>query len=257
MNRTLEFQKFCRGEFDREAASGFFTLRRVPSTGVCRFLHYYSELTPQEREAHADAAALWAAMRIGGTDLAMHESLQKNEAWKRWANWHTINAWRFPSIPRLRDHERQAGADHARGLASEVNQDIKTMTASARAVRSGELRKRVRKAFGDIFAPTISDRGGGWWTYEGTMNGSKLTVSLDYGSRSKQLSYEILVESVASPYRFERIGFETILGVGWGEWDFIVEENVDDSMRLLGEFVEYVSLLPSRLPAGCFVAGNV
>jgi hypothetical protein len=42
-------------------------------------------------------------------------------------------------------------------------------------------------------------------------------------------------------------GFETTLGVGYGEWDFIVEENLSDAMALLSECVSYVVDLPPQL----------
>jgi hypothetical protein len=258
MSRTLEFQKFCRSEFEHEAASGFLRLRRVPSTYVCQFLSYYSELTSQEKEAHVEAATLWAAVRLGGdADIPAYESLQQNEVWKRWVNWSTMNGWRFPSIPHLRDRERQAKIDAAHGIPSEVSQEIKTLTASARAVNSAEMRKRVRKVLGDVFNPTVSNCGGGWWKYEGRLNGSHLSASIAYASNYHQLHYEINVESLSAASKLERISFENVLGVGWGQWDFIIQENVDDSMHLLAEAIVYVSLIPARLPAGCLVTDTV
>jgi hypothetical protein len=41
------------------------------------------------------------------------------------------------------------------------------------------------------------------------------------------------------------------LGLGLGHWNFIVEENIDDSIALLSELVRYVAELPRRIPAGC------
>jgi len=93
--------------------------------------------------------------------------------------------------------------------------------------------------------------GGGDWDYEGTIGGSRVMVGIDYGGRSAQLRYEVAVQSTKPLVTFERAGFEVALGAGHGDWDFIVEENVSDSMALLGEFVTYMAELPRRLPEGC------
>jgi hypothetical protein len=76
-------------------------------------------------------------------------------------------------------------------------------------------------------------------------------VGIDYGGRSAQIGYEVAVQSTEPSVTFERAGFEVVLGAGHGNWDFIVEENVSDSMALLGELVRYVGELPRRLPEGC------
>jgi hypothetical protein len=41
------------------------------------------------------------------------------------------------------------------------------------------------------------------------------------------------------------------LGLGLGNWNFIVEENIEDSIRLLCEFIRYAAELPKRLPPQC------
>lgn len=43
--------------------------------------------------------------------------------------------------------------------------------------------------------------------------------------------------------------FEAALGVGFGHWDAIVEDNVDDVFSLLAEVVSYCYDLPDRIRA--------
>ena len=78
-----------------------------------------------------------------------------------------------------------------------------------------------------------------------------MLVNIDYGGSSAQLRYDVAVQPTKPFVPLHRAGFETALGVGHGDWDFIVEENVSDAMALLSECVGYVADLPQRLPEGC------
>jgi hypothetical protein len=84
-----------------------------------------------------------------------------------------------------------------------------------------------------------------------------LAVTINYAGRSRQLEYEVELESLSPQCKLKRVRFENVLGIGVGKWDFIVKENVDDAIRLLAEFVTYASGLTSRLPVGCFAARTV
>jgi hypothetical protein len=254
MSNLDDLRRFCRSEFDAEAQQGFFTLRRVPSTNICGFLDYYSVLNSDDQSAFADAAALWASARISGAaSPEVQSELNQNPAWSRWQSWNAMNGWRFPSIPELRLRAPEATMDRAKNQGG-ASQAIEKLTASARAVRANELRKRVRIGLNEIFDTKPINRGGGWWTYEGVLNDSTLSISIDYGGRDAQLRYEVTARSESPPCRLERASFEAVLGVATGDWDFIVEENVEDSIRLLSQFVTYVSLLPRRVPLGYSVA---
>jgi hypothetical protein len=127
---------------------------------------------------------------------------------------------------------------------------------SVQAVKTPELRKRLRVAMTALFGAGLKNVSNRAAAYEGMLGGSGLLVGLDLGGRYWQLGYQMVVESVDPPGRLARAGFETALGMGQGHWDFIVEENVDDSIALLCEFVTYVAELPRRLPAECLQGGG-
>lgn len=254
MSSLEQLQKFCRQEFDAELQQGFFNLRRVPSTSVCRFLNYHTTLGPEERSAFADAATLWAAARISGdADPAVWSSIRENNAWSAWRNWNTMNGWRFPSIPELRSRSAEATMERNRG-GGKVGEAIQSFTNSVRPVRAQELRKHVKATLSDLLNTKPVNRGGGWWIYEGVLNESSVSVSLSYGGRNSQLAYEVTATSDSFLSKFERAGFEAVIGVATGDWDFIVEENLNDSTRLLSEFVTYTSLLPRRVSSYLRVA---
>jgi hypothetical protein len=257
MTDIRPLHSFFRGEFDSEANSGFARLSRVPDTHVRHFLDYYRSLNAHDQDSLADAASLWATLSFApDAQLEYREMLGAHPAWKSWRYEMAMGRERDPhyyySVPLLRTCIAQAKTDRARLSASTVPKELEDYAVSIKSVKAPELRKRVRTAFEDLLGTRPSKVGGGDWDYSGTLNGSQVTIGIDYGFRHAQLRYEVAVTSFDSGLSFKRIGFEVALGAGYGHWNFIVEENVDDSIRLLSEFVQYVAELPKRLPENCF-----
>jgi hypothetical protein len=234
----------------------------VPDTHVRHFLDYYRSLNSCDQDALADAATLWATLRFAPqAELEHRERLGAHPAWNAWRNEMAMGCGRDPhyyySVPLLRTCIAQAKVDRARLGASTVPKELEEYAASIRSVKAPELRKRVRAAFTALFGARQSKIGGGDWDYSGTLNGSQVMIGIDYGGRHAQLRYEIAVVSADPALSLKRVGFEVALGAGFGDWDFIVEENVDDSTCLLSEFVQYVSELPKRLPPNCFSGPDI
>jgi hypothetical protein len=46
--------------------------------------------------------------------------------------------------------------------------------------------------------------------------------------------------------------FESVLGMGFGHWNYIVEENVEDAMILLEDLIKYSVTLPKRMREAVF-----
>lgn len=253
--------EFLRGEFDAEASNGFARLKRVPDTHVRHFLDYYRSLNASDQDALAYASTLWGTLRLFGPGPSeQHEALKTNLAWENWRNEMVMGRGREPhhyySVPFLRTCVAQAKIDRAKGKPSSVSKELEEYAVSIRNVKAPELRKLVRPVLRSILGARPFKVGGGDWDYEGIINGSRVMVGIDYGGRSAQLGYEVAVQSTEPLVEFKRAGFEVVLGVGHCNWDFIVEENVNDSMALLGELVTYVADLPKRLPPGCMDGGS-
>jgi hypothetical protein len=51
-----------------------------------------------------------------------------------------------------------------------------------------------------------------------------------------------------SPFKLSRVTLEGLFSAGNGDWDFIVEGNLSDSIQPLSELVTYLSELPRKLP---------
>ncbi len=244
--------KFLRAEFEAEEKRNFSRLRRVPDTHVRHFLDYYTSLNSHDQDALADAATMWGTLRMTHVDLAYEEALDAHPAWKLWRHEMTTGAFRdihYYSVPSLRASAAQAKIDRTRLGASTVPKWLEDYAASIKSVKAPELRRHVRAAFSSLIGAKPSNAGGNW-DYSGNLNGSKVTVYIDYGGQHAQLGYEIAVVSTEPALSFKRVGFETALAVGFCDWNFIVEENLEDAMLLLSEFVRYASELPKRLPDG-------
>ena len=65
-----------------------------------------------------------------------------------------------------------------------------------------------------------------------------------------QLQYQVEVRGKGRVITAPNLCFESILGVGFGWWDYLTQENAERSVALLGELVDYVARLPERLPEG-------
>lgn len=253
MSKIQALHRFLRGEFDAEARSGFTRLRRIPDTHVRHFLDYYRSLTAHNQDALADASTLWGTLRLAGPAASGHQdALKAHPAWEKWLHEMAMGCGRDPhfyySVPLLRTCIAQAKIDRANGKPSSVSAELEQYAASVRGAKAPDLRKQVRSVLWSLLSARPNKLGGGNWDYEGTCNSSRVKVSVDYGGRSAQLRYAVGVQSIEPPVTLDRAGFEVALGAGLGDWDFIVEENLGDSVALLSDLVRYVAELPRRLP---------
>jgi hypothetical protein len=241
--------RFLREEFDLEERSGFALAKRIPDMRVKHFLDYYASLPPNERDELAHACSLRGAVWISGEEGARHlDTVNALSAWQGWLHESMAGVGRDPhyyhSVQDLRGYVAQAKADLARGCRLSVPQEMVDYANTVHGIKTAELRKRLRPAMKALFGPgliAISNRSG---EYQGWLSGSAVRVCLDFGSQYFQLGYQVDVQSSDPAGRLRHAGYEMALGIGHGHWNFLVEENVADSIALLGDFVRYVAELP-------------
>lgn len=77
--------------------------------------------------------------------------------------------------------------------------------------------------------------------------GEDFAVYVDFGGRLAQLRYSVAFPEFKNHHPLTQFGFERALGFGFGHWDFIVEENMDEVFDLFLEVVEYSARLPRRI----------
>lgn len=144
----------------------------------------------------------------------------------------------------LRAEVSQYKMDKRRGVPSSVSEEQFRFAESVKSIKAPELRKRVRAVLNKLGYQKADQLGG----YQCLWEGQEFTVDVDYGGRNAQLRYRVLPAELRAlnPGQF---CFEHALGVGFGDWNFIVEENIDDVFLLFEELIEYAVNLPKRMRA--------
>jgi hypothetical protein len=113
-----------------------------------------------------------------------------------------------------------------------------------KSIKAPELRKRVRAALKKL-GYQKTDRSG---AHHCVWNGQEFEVDV-IGGRNAQLCYGVRPADYRALHPFGRFCFEDTLGMGLGQWNYIVEENVDDVFLLFEELIKYAVLLPRRIKA--------
>jgi hypothetical protein len=247
---------FLKGEFESEEKAGFPRLSRVPDTYVRRFLHYYRSLTPTDTEPLKSALAKCACHLFAPEGCAMRlaeaESLAR-EQWRHALTW-MGGDWQFWS---LKDLKSAAGiirspSQHPvmkrqrQGL--HMPEDVLAWIDGLTTCKAAELRKLVKQALEARFGFAAEPLGGGNWVYRRPGEESSFEVAIDYGSRfGAQLRYSVYLTKRRPGDFPSQLCFESIMGAGFGDWDFITEATADQDITLLADLVEHVVGIPARL----------
>ncbi len=202
-------------------------------------LHFYESLSESDKTAFIDCSAYFACARycfVVGKPRFDHT---QHPFFGRWRSVSRMGEWLTKkSVPILRSMVGQYKMDMKRGVQSHVTKDQFEYASSIRSVKAPELRKRVRAALKPLGYHKIDELG-----YYCCKRGSReFRVHVDFGGRSAQLRYVVA-------HLLPQFVFEAALGFGFGDWDFIVEENVDDVFSLFPELVMYSYELPDRIRA--------
>lgn len=248
MNSSKKLLNFFRHEFRAEEKSGFARLQYVPDSRVASKLRYYKSLDKADRAGFADYCAHLAhnsySFVLGAAKLhiAQHPFYSKEKEWldarASNTNW---NAER--SVPLLRAMVQQYKIDRHRRTPSSVSKEQFEYASSVRSVKAPELRKRVRNALIPLGYFKTDEQG----FYLCRQGHRKFRVGVDFRGRYAQLRYVVARPEFRGVHPMLQFGFERALGFGRGDWDFIVEENVDDVFALFANVVKYSFELPDRI----------
>lgn len=249
---------WLRNEFAAEQRDGFPRLKRVPDTRVIRFLDHFASLSPGEQSALTAVLTDWSSQHFSGAPIP--SSTYQQFAWAT-AFPDRAEGLRYTGVNLLAglakgaSHGGLAGWFQVRGvtgLALEPPEPLLRDAADLVPVKIPTLRRLVKTAFAQLFAPRVAEIGDGIWRYEGTLAESSLKLLIRYsGAMGRpQLRYEVEVRGQERVIAAPNFCFESVLGVGFGSWDYLTHENAGRSVALLCELVEYVARLPGRLPEG-------
>ena len=251
--KLTALQSFFLSEVKQEVVSGFSRLKRVPSSQVIDKIRYFATLNADDQRAFLDCCAYWASVhygfvvRMNGLNPTAHPFFSR---WSSGPMW-TRDFDDVKSVPLLRSMVQQYKIDRHNRVQSSVSREQFEHASAVRSVKAPELRKRVRAAL-KTFGYDESDFLGNYWCKIGK---KKFAVNLDFGGRSAQLRYSVVRPEFKGVHPLSQFRFERALGFGLGDWDYIVEENVDDVFSLFVEVVQYCFDLPDRIKAAVNATG--
>ncbi len=237
---------FFRREFQMEENTGFARLSRVPDSHVMAKLAQYRSLGQEDKVSFADCCAHWAHACYGFVVGAPTFDHTQHPFFSQWSSALVSGHWdTHKSVPHLRTAVQQYKIDIHRGIASCVTKEEFEYASSVRSVKAPELRKRVRAALKRLGYYRKDELG----YYCCRQDGREFRVHVDYGGRHAQLRYVVVRPEFKDVHPLTQFRFERALGFGQGDWDFIVEENVDDIFALFSDVVTYSYALPDRIRA--------
>jgi hypothetical protein len=243
---------FFRNELISEKATNWARLKRIPDTRVWRNLRLYETLNDIERVSFLDCLAGMACANYGFIlDLPEYDH-GSHPFFGRWR--HAMCGFmdgyfdkKFQSVPALRTAIAQFKIDTAKGKPSCVTNELYEYALSVHGMKAPALRKRVKEAFVSIGLQKIEKHGGGIYIYHCVMVGTAFKVVIDYGGRSAQLRYHVALLEFESRRGENRFSLDRAFGFGFGDWDFIIEENLENSVQMLCEAVRYSVALPDKV----------
>ena len=226
--------------------AAFPRLSRVPDSWVACQLAYYQSLGESDRREFRECGAHWACANYGFVVDAPPIDHTKHPFFERWnpVNRGDLAGFRR-SVPLHRALVQQYKIDAHRGIPSSVAEEEFRVASSVRSVKAPELRKRVRAALKALGYYKVDELG----YYRCRGESREFLVHVDYGGRSAQLRYCVAMPEVRAGHPLSQFCFERAVGFGLGDWDYIVEENVDDVMALFADVVRYCVALPDRIRA--------
>jgi hypothetical protein len=234
------FQAFFAREIEREEATGFARLRRVPDETVDRRLALVNRLSPHERREYLDCCAAVAAFwhsRLYGFTSTFPDAHPAARLWKEAST--SFSARR--NVRLLSAIDRQATLDeHAGRPPTGYSADDVEFARAIRPIRAAELQKRATAICRKL--GTVRKRPGGNLAIDLT-DGNQTCVHIDTGGAT-QFRYHIAADP--SPLA-TATNFERTLGMGRGDWTFIVAENVDDVFLLFEDLLRHAIAVPARL----------
>ena len=236
---------FFRAEIDAEEKWGFPRLNRIPEHFLQDRLDHYRGLSDAEKEPYKDCSATFAAachifvVDAPSIEHTKHPYFDRWQAFKKTLS----DDPRFKSVPLFRSMIQQYKIDKLRGVQSSVSEAQFALACSIHPVKLPERRKRVRAVLKQFGLVKVDKLG----LYRCRHEGKDFSVYVDFGGRLAQLRYAVSFSEFKDRHPFTQFGFERAVGFGFGHWDFIVEENMDEVFEVFAEVIAYSVELPDRI----------
>lgn len=237
--------EFFLGEIEEEERLGFPRVGSIPDSYTTSRLAYYRQLNEQASRSFRECSALFACRCYGFVVNAPPFDHTQHAFFERWVQdpwWLAVrNGETCRSVPMLRAQVQQYKMDLKAGRPSSVSYGEFNYASTVRSIKAPELRKRVRAALTPLGFYKLDELK----RYCCRQQECEFRVSVDFGGRSSQLRYGVYLPDFERSNR--ELCMETALGFGMGNWDYIVEENVDQVFAIFSTAIEYCLALPERL----------
>jgi hypothetical protein len=245
---------WIRTEIAAEAATGFPRLSRVPDTRVVRFIDHYTALSREARSEFVGVLADWSSYHFTGGPIPDATS-QKFLAATAYPD--RAEGVRYTGVLMLAGLAKGPG-----GLTGWL--DSRNVTGPARLppetlavglddlepVKLATLRRMVRDVFAARFSPTVRDLGDDVWLFDRTIENAGMRIEVRFSGKMgrPQLRYRMEVREGSKAIVAPNLCFESVLGAGFGWWDYLTRRNAERSVALLADLVQSTALLPERMP---------
>lgn len=244
---------YIRAAIRREHDANWARLRRIPSTYTWRVIDYVASLDAAARERLFES---FASNGLHLLDPARDASLHRGRSGDpdyaafrdgvlRLSGPAYYDARMLRMI--LADVRSSRPSPELADTPPEVLRRAETITP----VKVTDIRKALKPRLAERFGAKAQKESGGVWHYVGGRSaGREFRLWTDFGGMSDQLRYEISYDEERTGIHARRLTYEGLLGFGFGHWDFVTAENLEESLALLCEFIEELVALPERLPSG-------
>lgn len=237
---------FVRAIILNEAENGFARLRRVPSTYTWRCLDHLQTIGRSRKERLFDGIADRAPVFLG---LEPPPDKWQDTEMIRFYNEVLQSPGQHISARLLRGMAAAKRTDGPQGLFSNLPDALVQQADSIRPTTASKIRKDVKRELEKHFGATAHNLGGGNWLYKGQTTARPFSVMIDYGGRVDQLRYYVQLSDASTGLKTKTLNYETLLGLGFGQWDFVTADSQLENVQLLCELIQELVLIPDRLGA--------
>jgi hypothetical protein len=190
----VQVEALVKMYIERENALDWAFVRRVPSTYTWKIVDYLRALHPRGRSNLCQAFAANALYLVDATrDPALHAARSGDPEFKALLSaLLQTTAWEYANVRMLRAILGDQLGKRPSPEFANTPVEVLQRAQSIRPTNAREIRKVVKKAFGEHYGARPSNRLGDW-QYAGSHRGRPFVVTIDYGGRD-QLRYDVEYE---------------------------------------------------------------
>lgn len=255
-----------RAELDQESAAGFPKLKRIPSTGIIRFLDYWESLPAGEHDPLIEALASLGTLHFFPAPL-----IAKTHDELRTTNPACLRMGAAMKSPQFAYGLRYEGLRMARAILNDPQsvEMMKKMRAGldfeprddrprelvgetdilqVRTAKAPLLRKLLKASLTPLLGAKGEKKPGGEIVYEGAIGRVPLKATISFSNLYAQMYYGVTIKMPERNILAFRVSYEAFWGTNEG-WNYLTEENAPRSVELLCELVRTLAGFMERIAA--------